>query len=42
MKLQVLDVRHNPINLFSISKLKKEFNSQKESLLMINGTWQEV
>lgn len=40
--VQFLENRANPINLFSVARLKKEFENLKKDLLRINGEWKNV
>ena len=39
---QVLKIRSNPINLFNVIRLKKEFKNLKKDLLSINEVWVDV
>jgi len=42
MESQFLDIRHTPINIFSVSKLKNEFVELRDVLLTINGVWRDI
>jgi len=39
---QFLKIRNNPINLFNIARLKKEFKIFRKDLLSINEEWENV